>query len=264
MTCTLRCYNGGKCNPYLQVGGLTSCTCDKGYEGRQCDIEVCGDALSSCLNGAKCVKRARGDYECDCTAAHESYAGPQCEYEATTFCALDGSPSKTHFCVNGGQCVDKVPHQKPHKGCSCPKGYTGEHCQYIMDIHRPMAGPVIRSETPRPNSPRTRTGKQPIIQDYNSGEIASILFFVAFLVSTTAVFACACMTIYTSWKRRRTSDALGDWSLWESGVFEELGMDRLSVVTDDLTEDGTEIEDDASNKEDDDDDDSKKISNRAQ
>mmetsp|Transcript_29640 Transcript_29640/g.39560 ORF Transcript_29640/g.39560 Transcript_29640/m.39560 type:complete len:400 (+) Transcript_29640:202-1401(+) len=244
-SCTLRCYNGGLCNPFLQVGGLTSCDCSEPYEGRQCDIEKCGNGQLSCLNGSKCTKRSTGDYECDCTEAHGPYAGPLCEYEATTFCALDGSDSNSHFCVNGGKCIEKVPSHESHKGCDCASGYTGEHCQYVMEIPKPSGTrptetrptetrppPIIQKKSP------SRTKKNHITSGFNSRDLASIFFFVAFILSVTAMFACIIMTLYTTWKvsRQRGGATYSDL-LMEFDNESSADTDALSV---DFTDDGTD------------------------
>jgi hypothetical protein len=36
------------------------------------------------------------------------------------------------FCTNGGECKSFVGKKSMHEGCKCPKGYTGEYCQFVQ------------------------------------------------------------------------------------------------------------------------------------
>lgn len=110
---------------------------------------VCRDG-HVCEHGSTCVESLfyEHKYVCDCTTATTTaaddgkntvsvYAGLSCQHEATTFCTTDG-PSVVNphaFCVNEGTCRSKVSNNDNdvvvHPGCTCPIGYTGEHCQYI-------------------------------------------------------------------------------------------------------------------------------------
>jgi hypothetical protein len=124
--CHLDCQHGGSCQvgipswtPAEQANfwntqhnaNFTYCLCPTQYQGTLCEIESlpCGD--QTCFHGSTCVEPSdqSGDYFCDCTAPNTlstslSYAGRNCEYEATMNCT--DNQNGLAFCVNQGSCVD--------------------------------------------------------------------------------------------------------------------------------------------------------------
>jgi len=121
--------------------------------------EYCGEGI--CLNGGYCVLEeivledgTRGNEEiCDCSDAFNTrtgdvFAGPHCQYKATSICDSNNDPSYSgpnygidpnsippvSFCVHHGEC-------QPDGSCRCKSGWTGEHCSIetseIIDIDNP-------------------------------------------------------------------------------------------------------------------------------
>lgn len=166
-TCNLFCYNKGVCRhghgkfgAYAGIDSMTEelpfekelhengmyCSCPEGYTGLQCEIKyvTCGRDDHTCFNGSACVKeRASNDgkvfYRCECdvngSVMDAPYAGKYCEHIATTFC--DGGDGFTHgssFCTNGGKCKEHDPNSTTkHRGCICPDGWEGEHCETLIN-----------------------------------------------------------------------------------------------------------------------------------
>mmetsp|Transcript_19017 Transcript_19017/g.27645 ORF Transcript_19017/g.27645 Transcript_19017/m.27645 type:complete len:133 (-) Transcript_19017:553-951(-) len=92
--------------------------------------------------------------------------------------------------------------------------------------------PIIQKKSP------SRTKKNHITSGFNSRDLASIFFFVAFILSVTAMFACIIMTLYTTWKvsRQRGGATYSDL-LMEFDNESSADTDALSV---DFTDDGTD------------------------
>merc|ERR1711935_473746 len=44
-----------------------------------------------------------------------------------------GGKANFAFCVNNGICKGKVKDGEDHPGCTCPEGYSGNHCEYLGD-----------------------------------------------------------------------------------------------------------------------------------
>ena len=101
-----------------------------GFIGVNCEIksETCENGLV-CLNGGKCAA-SNNTQVCDCTAAEELFAGEQCEFAATVTCENGGENSTdVSFCSNNGTCIVVDGN---HAGCSCPEGFNGEKCQFLV------------------------------------------------------------------------------------------------------------------------------------
>jgi len=115
------------------------CKCDDGWGGPLCDkvATKCKNGLV-CLNGSECKHRSGQMYTCDCEKLNLDsmgpvYAGEECEYEANEYCIYGISRSTTAFCTNQGTCnsivITGVDSHEEFKGCSCPDGYEGDHCE---------------------------------------------------------------------------------------------------------------------------------------
>ena len=101
---------------------------------------MCPDG-HACDNDASCVESLlhENKYVCDCHDAYlqtgRVYAGLSCQHVATEYCTESGEISQSSFCTNQGSCKSKASGATTaaHAGCKCPKGYTGDHCQYIQN-----------------------------------------------------------------------------------------------------------------------------------
>ena len=136
---------GGECVSSLCDHGSCingECQCEPNYSGADCSIpfETCEDGERTCFNGSTCVRNNKRDpvtnkykYHCDCTKAVgvSSYAGLQCQEQATSYCVLGRTDSEYAFCTNGGECIRIVEDGAPHPGCRCSDDFEGQHCQYL-------------------------------------------------------------------------------------------------------------------------------------
>ncbi|XP_006215433.1 neurogenic locus notch homolog protein 4 isoform X1 [Vicugna pacos] len=95
----------------------SSCVCDVGWTGPECDSELGGCVSTPCAHGGTCHPQPFG-YNCTCPTG---FTGPTCSEEVT---ACYSGP-----CLNGGSC-------SPSPGgysCTCPPSHTGLHCQISVD-----------------------------------------------------------------------------------------------------------------------------------
>ena len=125
------------------------CVCPSEFFGIQCEhkLAICPGGDHVCLHGSQCVAHNEGGtdgdeikYTCDCDQAFdavERYAGSFCQYTSTDICTINGQPgmgkANFAFCVNNGSCKGKVKDGEDPPGCMCPKGYTGDHCEYLSE-----------------------------------------------------------------------------------------------------------------------------------
>ena len=97
--------------------GGYSCTCDPGWQGSDCDVNIDDCDPDPCLNGGSCVDEVDG-YTCSCPAG---YSGEHCE---TAVAGCEDDP-----CVHGS-CSDTGPGEYE---CDCEPGWTGDHCDVDID-----------------------------------------------------------------------------------------------------------------------------------
>ncbi|CAB9503275.1 Divalent cation transporter [Seminavis robusta] len=100
-------------------------------------VTVCPDG-HSCENGSLCVENSskEGQYLCNCFEGEligfKVFTGLYCQHEATMFCTRMGELSTVGYCANGGTCMGLLEdNDGNHVGCECPKGYTGQHCEFV-------------------------------------------------------------------------------------------------------------------------------------
>jgi hypothetical protein len=147
------------------------CQCPTGFIGALCEIKLvlCSNGNQTCANGNTC-QRAIDDYgseyfhcECDLKSSDLSLPTAQkfCEHASTVFCINDGDAiqikqsreslggsAKSSFCINGGRCKDEVERGHHHAGCSCPKGYSGHHCEISAASHDQMKSTLLAPTSP--------------------------------------------------------------------------------------------------------------------
>jgi hypothetical protein len=192
-TCDRPCINGGICkNRLLEslTGSSTHqldrfgleqnqrqyCQCPTGFTGVLCEIKLvlCSNGNQTCTNGSTC-QRAIDDFgseyfHCECDIENSDLSLPSaenfCEHASTVFCINEGDAiqikqsheslggsAKSSFCINGGRCRDMVEMGHHHAGCSCPKGYSGHHCEIYAALHDYKKSTLFKpnSQSPSPN-----------------------------------------------------------------------------------------------------------------
>uniref|UniRef100_A0A673W043 Notch receptor 2 n=1 Tax=Salmo trutta TaxID=8032 RepID=A0A673W043_SALTR len=77
----------------------------------------CLDAVKPCVNNATCATFTNGTGYCRCAAG---FLGDYCHHK---------DPCHPGYCLNGGNCSVAVSGIPGSPTCSCPLGYTGQHCQ---------------------------------------------------------------------------------------------------------------------------------------
>lgn len=177
--CTLPCKNAGVCmlgkehmigDKYIKTN---YCSCPMQYTGVYCEIKYlpCPDT-GLCFNGNPCMidKTDYGDKFSHCECNYEDsdlstpFARQICQHIGTTFCFknIDNNDKKnknelqqsmggasSSFCMNGGRCLSSssdetvllssAQNRQRHKGCICPIGFHGEHCDRVDSDDHPLA-----------------------------------------------------------------------------------------------------------------------------
>lgn len=195
LTCTNRSYRSSLI--FLNCERASSSKCKPGFIGHDCQtvVDECGGTTGtspSCYNGSKCQKNGT----CNCDELNRSgsstdakYAGVMCENISTSFCAssLIGNHAPNHqFCTNHGICKSLVMDGEPHPGCNCKDGYSGDHCELIMD---PFSRPL------------------PTMGSNNGGStnsIGAIILFSALIVAITGAIVGGALLLIR--KRRSNND----------------------------------------------------------
>ncbi|XP_043926270.1 sushi, nidogen and EGF-like domain-containing protein 1 [Protopterus annectens] len=108
------CLNGGNCHD--RVASFV-CTCESGYIGPYCEIELNECLSDPCKNGGTC-EDSPGAYTCLCPVA---FTGLQCETEFD-ICELEP-------CQNEGECQS----YEDSYLCLCPEGFIGYNCESVID-----------------------------------------------------------------------------------------------------------------------------------
>uniref|UniRef100_A0A2H1VRR2 SFRICE_024778 n=1 Tax=Spodoptera frugiperda TaxID=7108 RepID=A0A2H1VRR2_SPOFR len=101
----------------FHVGFL--CSCQAGYTGARCEVNIDDCVANKCQNNATCVDHLEG-YSCKCAPG---FMGEFCE-KKIPYCTKEFNP-----CENGAVCTD----HHSHYTCACPKGYSGQNCTVNAD-----------------------------------------------------------------------------------------------------------------------------------
>ncbi|XP_072179385.1 uncharacterized protein [Diadema setosum] len=109
------CLNGGFC---ISEGIDYSCTCQAGYSGKNCQIDIDECSSDPCANGATCSDFVDG-FQCTCVTGYE---GMNCESE------IDNCISTP--CENNAPCASVLGDFE----CSCPSGFSGKNCSIEVDL----------------------------------------------------------------------------------------------------------------------------------
>ncbi|XP_022807283.1 von Willebrand factor D and EGF domain-containing protein-like isoform X1 [Stylophora pistillata] len=96
-----------------------TCNCHVGFAGLRCDIKIADCTIDSCYPNVTCFKNS-DTISCGPCPVGFSGDGKNCE---------DIDHCVNHACSNGGSCVDGINNYS----CSCPAGYTGDHCENDID-----------------------------------------------------------------------------------------------------------------------------------
>lgn len=95
-------------------GDQVACTCDVGFEGPRCAVNINDCAPNPCLHNGACTDRIN-DFKCDCTGT--GYTGTTCQTPA---------PCTPNPCLNGGVCTVSGSTFT----CDCTgTGFDGTTCQ---------------------------------------------------------------------------------------------------------------------------------------
>ncbi|XP_071505772.1 uncharacterized protein [Diadema antillarum] len=109
------CQNGAFC---VNEGIDYSCTCQAGYSGKNCQMNIDECSSDPCANGATCSDFV-DSFQCTCAPGYE---GVNCENEID-FCL--STP-----CENNAPCTSVLGDFE----CSCPYGLSGKNCSIEVDL----------------------------------------------------------------------------------------------------------------------------------
>ncbi|CAO1412778.1 unnamed protein product [Diamesa serratosioi] len=94
------------------------CKCQKGYNGRYCELDIDECAVTPCLNNGKCSDLI-GDFDCDCSGT--GFTGKHCEVD------IDECLTEAISCGGRGQCLNTIGSFK----CQCNEGMCGPDCNLV-------------------------------------------------------------------------------------------------------------------------------------
>ncbi|XP_050532124.1 protein crumbs isoform X2 [Daktulosphaira vitifoliae] len=110
------CQNGGSCT--LVGNNQFNCSCQLGFSGQTCQIDIDECLSKPCLNGGICHDLING-FRCDCT---ENFMGAYCQFPFDACAKIPGP------CINNGTCIHKTMSLKDYV-CICSSGFEGKNCE---------------------------------------------------------------------------------------------------------------------------------------
>jgi len=96
-----------------------TCNCHVGFTGSHCDIKIANCTIDSCYPNVTCFKNGE---IISCGPCPFGLSGDGKNCEDIDYCV-------NNACSNGGSCVDGISNYS----CSCPAGFTGDHCETDID-----------------------------------------------------------------------------------------------------------------------------------
>eukprot|EP00112_Aurelia_sp_Birch-Aquarium-sp1_P010550 Seg2249.2 transcript_id=Seg2249.2/GoldUCD/mRNA.D3Y31 product=Fibropellin-1 protein_id=Seg2249.2/GoldUCD/D3Y31 len=104
------CGRNGKC---IDGINMYNCSCDKGWTGKKCEIDIDECQTHPCKNGGSCFQTYNADYVCEC---QQGFKGKNCSINIDD-CAKNP-------CCEGSTCIDGINDFT----CSCAAGMKGIDC----------------------------------------------------------------------------------------------------------------------------------------
>lgn len=217
--CDLNCIHGECLYPFTPSGSeLASdtnkepfCKCDEGYTGILCEseVEVCPGGERRCYNGGVCKELFHTGpnmlgqpfenrrFKCDCSVIDPTspFAGLECEHPAEQICSLM-TIEKNSYCVNGGTCKDIVFTEDLHRGCDCPKGFEGEHCEFVEGTNPEKVTATSASQSSDTSSKAKPVQRPPAAPGLNGASLFAVV------LTLSASFAAGVVTAYRMKKKR--------------------------------------------------------------
>ncbi|KAK3607491.1 hypothetical protein CHS0354_010303 [Potamilus streckersoni] len=122
------CGQSNPCNSGQCVDGVDMfyCRCPKTYTGIRCETDINECMNNPCLNNGTCVN-LNGSYECVCS---NGFTGQKCNISLNRNCSA-------YLCQNGATCrpVNITINGTKYStfNCSCSAGYEGDTCSEVTD-----------------------------------------------------------------------------------------------------------------------------------
>ncbi|XP_009950368.1 PREDICTED: neurogenic locus notch homolog protein 1-like, partial [Leptosomus discolor] len=142
------------------------CTCEPGYTGHMCNINIDECASNPCHNGGTCKDGINGftclcpegfhDPKClsevnECNSnpcihgkCHDGLNGYRCDCDSGwsgTNCDINNNECESNPCMNGGTCKDMTSGYI----CTCREGFSGPNCQ--TNINECASNPCLNQGT---------------------------------------------------------------------------------------------------------------------
>ncbi|XP_077973714.1 sushi, von Willebrand factor type A, EGF and pentraxin domain-containing protein 1-like isoform X2 [Styela clava] len=108
------CKNSASCSGH---GTTFTCTCQPGYSGDVCEIDIDECSLHICAEGSTCIDEING-FSCECAPGYEG-----------EYCRIETDECQSSPCNNGATCVDLLN----EFSCECNSGFIGDLCEVDID-----------------------------------------------------------------------------------------------------------------------------------